>query len=157
MRRKRPDWHDYFLSIALSVSERGTCLRRVYGAVIVKDNVIVSTGYNGGAKGGINCVDEGKCLRDEMNIPAGERYELCLAVHAEANAIINASASDMKGAYIYIAGTQSNLERPNCMPCLMCQRMIANAGIEKVIYYIRFGDIEILDKKDLQIFALGGV
>ena len=86
---KRPSWDEYFIEIAKVVSSRSTCLRRRYGAVIVKDKVIVSTGYNGAPRGSINCVDVNKCKRRELNIPSGERYELCEAVHAEQNAIIN--------------------------------------------------------------------
>jgi hypothetical protein len=85
----RPSWEEYFIEIAKVVSTRSTCLRRRYGAVIVKDNVIVSTGYNGAPRGSANCVDRGICRRKELNVPAGERYELCEAVHAEQNAIIN--------------------------------------------------------------------
>ena len=132
----------------------------------MKDNTIISTGYNGGARGGTNCIDAGVCLREQLKVPAGERYELCVAVHAEANAIINAPAESMKGATIYISGEECNddplskffIGTPaNCSPCLMCQRMIANAGIEKVIYTGKSGVLRILAKKDLQIFALGGV
>lgn len=92
---KRPAWDEYFIEIAKVVSSRSTCLRRRYGAVIVKDNVIISTGYNGASRGSMNCIDRGICRRRELNVPAGERYELCEAVHAEQNAIINGSPERM--------------------------------------------------------------
>ncbi|NIM03699.1 cytidine deaminase, partial [bacterium] len=104
----RPDWDTYFIEIAKVVSSRSTCLRRKYGAVIVKDNVIISTGYNGSPRGMENCIDVQRCKRRELNIPSGERYELCEAVHAEQNAIINASPERMKGASVYIAGFEEN-------------------------------------------------
>ncbi len=131
----RPTWHEYFIGIAESVSLRSTCIRRNYGAVIVKDGVIVSTGYNGAARGEENCIDKGTCVREDMGIPAGERYELCVAVHAEANAIINASLEEMKGATMYVAGHNYNRTAASCHPCLMCHRMIRNAQLSKVIYY----------------------
>src|SRR5271157_5682643 len=90
-----PAREDYFLEIAKVVASRSTCLRRRYGAVIVKDNVIVSTGYNGAPRGSINCVDKGSCRRKELNVPAGERYELCEAVHAEQNALVNGAPERM--------------------------------------------------------------
>lgn len=138
---KRPSWDEYFIEIAKIVSSRSTCLRRRYGAVIVKDNVIVSTGYNGAPRGSINCVDLQKCKRKELNIPAGERYELCEAVHAEQNAIINGSPERMKDAAIYIAGFEEDNTFADSKPCLLCRRMIRNAQIELIVYLTKEGEI----------------
>jgi len=138
---KRPSWDEYFIEIAKVVASRSTCLRRRYGAVIVKDKVIVSTGYNGAPRGSINCVDLNKCKRRELNIPAGERYELCEAVHAEQNAIINGSPERMKDASIYIAGSEEDGSAAEGKPCLLCARMIRNAQIKDVIYLAKDGVI----------------
>ncbi|MBI4849582.1 MAG: cytidine deaminase [Nitrospirae bacterium] len=137
----RPDWDNYFIEIAKVVSSRSTCLRRKYGAVIVKDRVIVSTGYNGSPRGIANCVDLGKCKRKELNIPSGERYELCEAVHAEQNAIINGPPDRMKGAVIYIAGFEDDESFANGSPCKLCDRMIRNAQISEVVYLNNDGAI----------------
>lgn len=138
---KRPSWDEYFIEIAKVVASRSTCLRRRYGAVIVKDKVIVSTGYNGAPRGSINCVDLNKCKRRELNIPSGERYELCEAVHAEQNAIINGSPERMKDASIYIAGSEEDGSAAEGKPCLLCARMIRNAQIKDVIYLAKDGVI----------------
>jgi len=138
---KRPAWEEYFIEIAKIVSSRSTCLRRRYGAVIVKDNVIVSTGYNGAPRGSLNCVDIEKCKRKELNIPAGERYELCEAVHAEQNAIINGSPERMKDAAIYIAGFEEDNSYADGKPCLLCRRMIRNAQIGQIVYLLKDGSI----------------
>ena len=131
----RLDWDSYFINIASAVSIRSTCIRRRYGAVITKDNVIISTGYNGAAKGVPNCIDTGKCIRKELNIPSGTQYELCVAVHAEANAIIMANPEKLSGATIYLAGTEVDTELPaNAHPCKMCERLVKNAGIRKIVY-----------------------
>ena len=137
----RPDWDNYFIEIAKVVSSRSTCLRRKYGAVIVKDRVIVSTGYNGSPRGMTDCIDTGKCTRKELNIPSGERYELCEAVHAEQNAIINGSPERMKDATIYIAGFEENGDFANGAPCKLCNRMIRNAQIKEVVYLGNGGNI----------------
>jgi dCMP deaminase len=130
----RPDWDEYFLNIAKAVAERSTCLRRKYGAVIVKGNKIISTGYNGAARGEVNCDEKGECLREMLGIPSGERYELCLSVHAEANAIINGTPDEMDGATIYIYGTDAEGKRIQpAKPCMMCDRMIKNAKIARVV------------------------
>lgn len=134
MHKNRPAWDDYFLEIAQVVSKRSTCLRRRYGAIIVRDRVIISTGFNGSARGEANCVDTGKCIRQELNVPKGERYELCVAVHAEQNAIINGDPVMMKGATIYIAGLNADGTFASGEPCLICQRMIKNAMIDEVRY-----------------------
>ena len=124
----RPNKDDYYLTIAEAVMARSTCLRRKYGAVIVKNDEIIATGYNGSPRGEENCCDINHCMRDFLNIPHGKRYELCCSVHAEANAIISASRRDMQGATLYLASSE-----PNAEPCDMCRRLIKNAGIAKVI------------------------
>jgi dCMP deaminase len=130
----RPDWDEYFINIAKAVATRATCLRRKYGAVITKDNIIVSTGYNGAPAGMKDCLEVGKCTRKELQIPHGERYELCHSVHAEANAIIRASADELRGATIYISGADDENNECSSEPCMMCKRMILNARIAKVVY-----------------------
>ena len=146
----RPSWEEYFIEIAKVVSTRSTCLRRRYGAVIVKDNVIVSTGYNGAPRGSANCVDRGICRRKELNVPAGERYELCEAVHAEQNAIINGSPERMKDGSIYIAGFEEDSSAAEGKPCLLCKRMIRNAQIRQVVYLSKEGNIvKVEDAREL--------
>lgn len=130
----RPSRTEYYLTIAEAVSRRSTCLRRRYGAIIVKDDVIISTGYNGACRGYTNCCDIGICERERLKVPSGERYELCKSVHAEANAIIAADRDKMKGSTIYIAGTNVDGSKANGKPCMMCERMIINAGISEVVY-----------------------
>ena len=131
----RIDKINYYLEIAQTVLERGTCLRRNYGAIIVKDDVIVSTGYSGAPRGRENCCNLGTCIREELNIPRGERYEICRSVHAEANAIIAAPRTNMLGATLYLVGrdmkTGELVKEANS--CSMCKRMIINAGITTVI------------------------
>ena len=126
---------NYYLDIAETVLERATCLRRVYGAIIVKNAEIISTGYNGAPRGRANCVDMGYCSREAMNVPRGERYELCRSVHAEANAIISASRRDMVGGTIYLVGRNAATGEllPDATSCLMCRRMVINAGLERVV------------------------
>lgn len=123
----------YYLNIAKQVAKRSTCFRRRYGAVIVNNDEIISTGYNGAPRGEVNCIELGSCKRDEMCVPKGERYELCRSVHAEANAIISAARRDMIGGTIYITGLESDGSYANPAPCIMCRRMIVNAGIAKCI------------------------
>ena len=126
---------NYYLDIAQPVSQRSTCLRRRFGAIIVKNDVIVSTGYNGAPRGRQNCNDIGVCMRDKLGIPRGERYELCRSIHAEANAIISASREQMLGSTLYLCCTDPKTEEiiggMNC--CMMCKRQVINAGISKVI------------------------
>lgn len=125
---------DYYLSIAETVSKRGTCLRRKFGAIIVNNDRIVSTGYVGAPRGRVNCCDRGKCIRMENNIPSGQRYELCRSVHAEANAIINASIEEMDQATLYLIGIENDGSvTNNAEPCSMCKRLIINSGIKNVI------------------------
>lgn len=131
----RIDKINYYLDIAETVLERGTCLRRNFGAIIVNNDQIVSTGYTGAPRGRKNCSDLGFCIRMERNIPRGERYELCRSVHAEANAIIHASRDQMIGAIMYLVGVEVETGEyvKNTTSCAMCKRMIINAGIDKVI------------------------
>ena len=131
----RIDKTNYYLDIAETVLERSTCLRSRYGAIVVHNDEIVSTGYNGAPRGRENCIDLGYCLREQLQIPHGQRYELCRSVHAEANAIISASRRDMIGATIYLVGrdAMTNELLANAMSCSMCKRQIINAGIEKVV------------------------
>ena len=132
---ERVSKENYYLDIAQTVAERGTCLRRLFGAIIVKNDSIISTGYNGAPRGRKNCSDLGVCRREQMNIPRGQRYELCRSVHAEANAIIAASRENMIGATLYMTCIDPYTRKP--MPgttsCAMCKRLVINAGIEKVV------------------------
>ena len=130
---ERPSKVKYYLDIAAAVAARSTCIRRQYGAVIVKNDTIVSTGYNGTARGSINCCDLNKCYREAHNIPHGQQYEKCKAVHAEVNAIINASREEMCGAILFLAGFENGERMKNPTPCEMCSRIITNSGIRKVI------------------------
>lgn len=128
---------NYYLDVAETVIERGTCLRRNFGAVIVKNDEIISTGYVGAPRGRKNCCDLKYCTREKLNIPRGERYELCRSVHAEQNAIISAERSKMIGATLFLVGKNhidgSYVEKSN--PCALCKRMIINSGIKDI--YIR--------------------
>lgn len=132
---ERTDKVNYYLNIAQEVAKRGTCLRRNYGAIIVKNDEIVATGYTGAPRGVENCCDRGVCQRQALNIPSGERYELCRSVHAEQNAIISAARKDMIGATLYLTGLDAESGNINSAAecCSMCRRMIVNAGIDKVI------------------------
>ena len=129
----RIDKTNYYLDIAQTVAERSTCLRRKFGAVIVKNDSVISTGYNGAPRGRKNCCDLGECLREKYEIPSGERYELCRSVHAEANAIIAASREETLGADLYLVCLDKE-ERltPGTSSCSMCKRLIINAGIRSV-------------------------
>ena len=124
----RPSKDEYYLNIAEAVMARSTCLRRQYGSVIVKNDEIIATGYNGSPRGEVNCCDTGICWREEHDIPHGERYEKCKSTHSEMNAIISASRQEMQGAVLYLASSEQNAE-----PCDICRRLIKNAGIARVI------------------------
>ena len=124
---------EYYLSIADDVLKRSTCLRRNYGVVIVKNDEIIATGYNGAARGEPNCCDTGTCARQTLGVPSGERYELCVAIHAEDNAITSAGRSRCQGATLYIVGREADDTYASPQPCMMCRRKIINAGITKVI------------------------
>ena len=132
---ERRDKINYYLDLAEIVGQRGTCLRRHYGAVIVKNDEVISTGYVGAPRGRKNCSDLGICIRQKMNVPRGERYELCRSVHAEANAIISASRGKMIGSTLYLVGKEVDTGEyvKNSNSCSMCKRMIINAGIVRVI------------------------
>lgn len=134
---ERRDKTNYYLDLAEMVAQRCTCLRRHYGAVIVKNDEVISTGYVGAPRGRKNCTDIGECVRRKMGVPRGERYELCRSVHAEANAIISASRDKMIGSSMYLTGIEVDTGNyiENASSCSMCKRLIINAGIEKV--YIR--------------------
>lgn len=134
---ERRDKINYYLDLAEMVSHRSTCLRRHYGAVIVSHDEVIATGYVGAPRGRKNCSDIGTCIRNELGIPRGERYELCRSVHAEANAIISASRKDMLGASMFLCGLEAESGKyiEKSSSCAMCKRMIINSGIEKV--YIR--------------------
>ena len=131
----RIDKENYYLDIAETVLERSTCRQVRSGAIIVRNDEIVSTGYNGAPRGRANCVDMGYCSREAMKVPRGERYELCRSVHAEANAIISASRRDMVGGTIYLVGRDARTGEllSDATSCLMCRRMVINAGLEKVV------------------------
>jgi len=135
MKMNRTDKENYYLDIAETVLERGTCLRRNFGAIIVKHDEIVSSGYTGAPRGRKNCIDTGMCVRESLGIPRGERYELCRSVHAEANAIISASRRDMIGSTLYLVGRDMKTGNyvEHASPCSMCKRLIINAGITRVI------------------------
>lgn len=131
----RRDKINYYLDLAEVALERSTCIRRMWGAVIVKNDEVISTGYNGAPRGRKNCVDLKYCVREKLNIPRGERYELCRSVHAEQNAIISAPRKDMLNSTLYLVGKDYSTGEyvSNSRPCAFCKRMIINAGIKEVI------------------------
>ena len=141
---------NYYLNIAQTVLERATCLRRVYGAIIVKNDEIISTGYNGAPRGRRNCVDMGYCTRERLQVPRGERYELCRSVHAEANAIISASRRDMVGSTLYLVGkdAQSGELLGDATSCAKSRRQVINAGISRVIIRQTKTDYQVVDVSD---------
>ena len=146
----RPSWDEYFMEMAKLTARRSTCLRRHVGAVIVKDRHIVATGYNGSPRGLAHCEERGGCMREKLGIPSGQRHELCRALHAEQNAIIQAATlgQSVEGATIYITH----------QPCVICAKMIINAGIEKIIVEEGYPDqlsVEILEEAGLKIVMLG--
>ncbi len=147
---QRRDKHNYYLDIAETVAERGTCLRRNFGSIIVKNDEIISTGYVGAPRGRKNCTDLGRCIRQEMNIPRGERYEICRSVHAEANAIISAERKDMIDATLYLVGIEASdgtIVKNSCS-CAMCKRMVINAGIKTVIVRDTKDEYRIINVQD---------
>ena len=147
---ERRDKINYYLDIAQTVLKRGTCIRRKYGAIIVKNDVIISTGYAGAPRGRANCSDLGYCRREKLQIPRGQRYELCRSVHAEANAIIAASREEMLGATLFLAGEDARtgelIKDGTC--CNMCRRLIINAGISQVIIRNTPDEYSIVDVED---------
>jgi dCMP deaminase len=130
-KKERPDWDSYFMAITVLVSKRSTCTRRSVGAVIVKDKRILSTGYNGAPSGIEHCSEVG-CLREKLNVPSGEKHELCRGIHAEQNAIIQAAfhGVSIKGATLYCTN----------QPCSICAKMIINAGIKNIFYQEGYAD-----------------
>ena len=141
---------NYYLDIAQTVLERATCLRRVYGAIIVKNDEIISTGYNGAPRGRANCVDLGYCSREAMQVPRGERYELCRSVHAEANAIISASRRDMVGGTLYLVGRDARTGEllGDATSCPMCRRLVINAGLKEVVIRRTATAFDVVDVAD---------
>lgn len=132
---ERRDKNNYYLDIAETVLERGTCLRRNYGSIIVKNDEIISTGYTGAPRGRKNCIDLNSCIREKLQVPRGTHYELCRSVHSEANAIISASRRDMIGATLYLVGKDVKTKEyvRDANSCSMCKRLIINSGITNVI------------------------
>ncbi len=147
---KRISKENYYLDIAETVLERATCLRRVYGAIIVKNDEIIATGYNGAPRGRANCVDLGYCSREAMRVPRGERYELCRSVHAEANAIISAARRDTVGGTLYLVGrdAQTGALLSDATSCSMCRRLVINAGLEKVVIRRTETEFQTVDVED---------
>lgn len=146
----RPSWDEYFMDMAALTAKRSTCMRRQVGAMIVKDKHIVATGYNGAPKGIKHCEDRGGCLREKMKVPSGERHELCMALHAEQNAIIQAATlgQSVEDATIYVTH----------QPCVICAKMIINAGIKRIVVREGYPDqlsIDILGEAGLRIVMLG--
>ena len=137
----RPSKDEYYINIANVVLSRSTCLRRKYGAVLVKNDEIISTGYNGSPRGEENCCDTNECMREKLNVPKGERYELCVAIHAEDNAITSAGREKATGATLYIAGKNADGSFANPCPCLMCRRKIVNAGVSRIVGISEQGEI----------------
>ena len=146
----RTNKQNYYLDIADAVLERSTCLRRKYGAIIVRNDEIISTGYVGAPRGRKNCSDLGRCIRQELNIPRGERYEICRSVHAEANAIISASRDQMIGSTLFLVGVEPNTGNyvENACCCSMCKRQVINAGIAKVIIRDTYDSYRVIDTNE---------
>ena len=146
----RTSKENYYLGIADAVLARSTCMRRKYGAIIVRNDEIISTGYNGAPRGRRNCSDVGFCTREDLGIPSGQRYELCRSVHAEANAIISAARRDMLGATLYLVGRDAKTGAllDDTMPCSMCKRLIINAGITQVVVSTGEGAYELIHVRD---------
>ena len=146
----RRDKQNYYLDMAQVALERSTCLRRHFGAVIVKNDVIISTGYNGAPRGRANCIDLNYCIRQQRNIPRGTQYELCRAIHAEANAIIAASREEMIGSTLYLVGrdAQTGDIMKDADSCPMCKRQIINAGISQVVIRRDQNQYDVIDVND---------
>ena len=146
----RIDKDNYYLDIAQTVLERSTCQVARYGAIIVRGDEIVATGYNGAPRGRANCSDLGYCSREAMKIPRGERYELCRSVHAEANAIISASRRDMAGGTIYLVGRDARTGEllGDATSCSMCRRLVINAGLKEVVIRRTATEFDVVDVQD---------
>mgnify|MGYP002610671473 CR=1 FL=1 len=147
---ERRDKINYYLDLAEIVGQRGTCLRRHYGAVIVKNDEVISTGYVGAPRGRENCCDLGYCTREKLQIPRGERYELCRSVHAEANAIISASRRDMVGGTLYLVGRDARTGEllGDATSCSMCRRLVINAGLKEVVIRRTATAFDVVDVAD---------
>ena len=141
---------NYYLDIAETVLERSTCLRRVYGAIIVNNDEIISTGYNGAPRGRVNCSELGYCTREAMKVPRGERYELCRSVHAEANAIISAARRDIVGGTLYLVGRDARTGAllGDATSCSMCRRQVINSGLERVVIRRTPTEFEVVDVEE---------
>lgn len=142
-----------YLNIAQECAKRGTCLRRNYGAVIVNNDEIISTGYSGAPRGKPNCCDIGKCLRQELNIPSGERYELCRSVHAEMNACIHAKRREMLRSVMYLCGIDVKTGKlyKETKPCTLCTRVIMNSGINRIIIRQSQEEFDVVYVSDMEI------
>lgn len=147
---ERIDKHNYYLDICETILERGTCLRRNFGAIIVKHDEIIASGYTGAPRGRKNCSDLGYCRREELKVERGTRYELCRSVHAEQNAIISSRRQDMIGATMYLVGKEVNTGElvEKAAPCLLCKRFIINAGISRVIVRDTDKEFRIIDVQE---------
>ena len=152
----RKDKANYYLDIADAVRSRSTCLRRQYGAIIVASDEIIATGYNGAPRGRKNCDELGRCTRQELQIPSGQRYELCRAVHAEENAIISAARKEMLGSTLFLVGrdAQSGELLSGTTPCTLCRRTIINAGIKKIIVREGYPDQLSVDMLAEAVFSM---
>ncbi|MFA5341605.1 MAG: cytidine/deoxycytidylate deaminase family protein [Clostridia bacterium] len=147
---ERPSWDEYFMQVVHLVKTRSTCLRRKVGAVIVKDKRILATGYNGAPVGCRHCEETG-CLRQKLNVPSGERHELCRAIHAEQNAIVQAAKAGISidNATIYVSA----------QPCVICAKLIINSGIKKIVFEGDYPDElskELLDESGIELVRYGG-
>ncbi len=149
----RKDKINYYLDIAQAVAQRGTCLRRNYGSIIVKNDEIISTGYTGSPRGKLNCIEIGKCIRNELGFKSGEGYSECKSVHSEMNSIISASRQEMIGSTLYLVGINAEDNSLNGLAecCSICKRLIINSGIEKVIIRRTLRDYEIQNVKDWEL------
>lgn len=150
METKRPSKKEYYLNIAKEVLERSTCMRSKFGAVLVKDDQIIATGYNGAPRKTMDCIERGNCLRTELNIPSGHRYELCRSVHAEQNAVVNSARSGVSllGADLYLLGKKvadGKNEYIKALPCFICKKIVINAGIQNVITKDEKGNVVVFD------------
>lgn len=147
---KRISRDEYCLNIAREIGKHSTCFRNKLGAVIVKDHVILTTGYIGAPRKTKDCLEREECLRDKLNIPHGQNYVICRSVHAEQNAIINAarSGTSIVGGDMYLCGLTGKGERIDTFPCFLCKRMIINAGLKRMICSTRDGNYKIFQVKD---------
>jgi dCMP deaminase len=150
MTKNRVNKSQYYINIAREVAQRATCLRKMFGAIIVKDDQIVATGYNGAPRKTKSCHEHKFCLRERMNIPSGSQYEICRSVHAEQNAIINAARAGVSilGGDIYLFGQSPEGETEEAFPCFICKKMIINAGINQLITCDKSEKLQMYSIKD---------